>query len=125
MLPAVAGCWLVLPSFEALFVPENFRGAFAHYFTLMTPALLAFALINYGVNTAFQIAHRLSPLVIAALVAFLANFLALIFLPATAGRFEIRRRAIDLELQRPCRAHSHAVHAEAHVAARCATFSAR
>ncbi len=84
VLPSVAGCWLVLPSFQALFVPENFRGAFAHYFTLMTPALLAFALINYGVNTAFQIAHRLSPLVIAALVACLANFLCVIFLPATA-----------------------------------------
>ncbi len=84
VLPSVAGCWLVLPSFQALFVPENFRGAFAHYFTLMTPALLAFALINYGVNTAFQIAHRLSPLVIAALVACLANFLCMIFLPATA-----------------------------------------
>lgn len=84
VLPSVAGCWLVLPSFQALFVPENFRGTFAHYFTLMTPALLAFALINYGVNTAFQIAHRLSPLVIAALVACLANFLCMIFLPATA-----------------------------------------
>lgn len=83
-LPSVAGCWLVLPSFEALFVPQNFQGAFAHYFTLMTPALLAFALINYGVNTAFQIAHRLSPLIIAALVACLANFLCVIFLPPTA-----------------------------------------
>jgi O-antigen/teichoic acid export membrane protein len=87
--PSVAGCWLILPSFEALFVPENFRGPFAHYFALMTPALFAFAMMNYGVNTAFQLAHRLSPLIIAALVASLANSLAVIFLPATvdATRF--------------------------------------
>lgn len=87
--PSVAGCWLILPSFEALFVPENFRGPFAHYFALMTPALFAFAMMNYGVNTAFQISHKLSPLIIAALVASLANSLAVIFLPVTpdATRF--------------------------------------
>lgn len=89
VLPAVAGAWLILPSFEALFVPQNFRGAFAHYFALMTPALFAFAMMNYGVNTAFQLAHRLAPLVIAALVALIANFLALAYLPPTpdATRF--------------------------------------
>ena len=89
--PSVAGCWLVLPSFEALFVPESFRGAFAHYFAYLTPALFAFALINYGVNTAFQISHRLAPLIIAALVASLANSLSVIYLPPTgdATRFAI------------------------------------
>lgn len=90
-LPSVAGCWLVLPSFEALFVPESFQGAYAHYFTLLTPALLAFALINYGVNTAYQISHKLMPLIIAALVASTANSLCVIFLPATpdASRFAV------------------------------------
>jgi O-antigen/teichoic acid export membrane protein len=84
LLPAVAGVWLILPSFEALFVPESFRGAFLRYFTLMTPALFAFAMTNYGVNTAFQLAHRLPPLIIAALIALLANFLALELLPPTS-----------------------------------------
>jgi O-antigen/teichoic acid export membrane protein len=84
VLPSVVGCWLILPSFEALFVPETFRGPFAHYFTLTAPALLGFALMNYGVHPAFQIAHRLAPLIIAALVASLANSLAVIFLPASA-----------------------------------------
>jgi O-antigen/teichoic acid export membrane protein len=82
--PAVAGCWLILPSFEALFVPETFRGSFAHYFALMTPALFSFAMMNYGVNTAFQLAHKLTPLIIAALVALLANSLAVLLLPPTA-----------------------------------------
>lgn len=81
--PAVVGCWLILPSFEALFVPENFRGPFARYFTLLTPALLAFALINYAINPAYQIAHRLRPLVIAALTAVAVNLLYVEFAAAT------------------------------------------
>jgi O-antigen/teichoic acid export membrane protein len=82
--PAVAGCWLILPSFEALFVPESFRGPFAHYFTLMTPALFGFAMMNYGLNTAFQLAHKLMPLIIAALIALFANLAAVLLLPETA-----------------------------------------
>lgn len=78
--PAVLGCWLILPSFEHLFVPENFRGPFAHYFTLMAPALMAFALINYALNPAFQISHRLAPLIIGSLVAVLVNLLSIDFL---------------------------------------------
>jgi O-antigen/teichoic acid export membrane protein len=81
--PAVLGCWLILPSFEHLFVPESFRGPYAHYFALMAPALAAFALINYAINPAFQIAHRLAPLVIAALVAVIANLLAIGLLATT------------------------------------------
>lgn len=82
--PAVLGCWLILPSFERLFVPENFRGPFAHYFELSLPALLAFALMNYALNPAFQISHRLAPLIVAALVACIANSLGVLFLPETA-----------------------------------------
>ena len=78
--PAVLGCWLILPSFELLFVPQNFRGPFAYYFTLMAPALMAFALINYGINPAYQISHRLAPLMIGALVAMLVNLLAPVLL---------------------------------------------
>lgn len=91
VLPAVAGAWLILPSFEALFVPESFRGAYGRYFTLMTPGLFAFAMMNYGVNTAFQLAHRLTPLVLAAFIAFFADFLALAFLPPSpdATRFAL------------------------------------
>jgi O-antigen/teichoic acid export membrane protein len=82
VIPAVTGCWLILPSFESLFVPQNFQGPFARYFTLMIPALTAFALINYALNPAYQIAHRLPPLIIGALVAVLVNLLAIGFLPA-------------------------------------------
>ena len=84
VLPTVLGCWLILPSFEKQFVPENFRGPFAHYFELSLPALLAFALMNFALNPAFQIAHRLAPLIVAALVACVANLLGALFLPETA-----------------------------------------
>jgi O-antigen/teichoic acid export membrane protein len=82
--PAVSGSCLILPSFEALLVPEHFRGPFAHFFALTIPALFAFAMINFGVNTAFQLTHKLAPLVVAALVALSVNVVAVALLPATA-----------------------------------------
>lgn len=84
VLPAAFGAYAVLPAFEALLAPESFRGPFAHYFALMTPALAAFGLINYAIHPAFQIERRTLPLVIGALVALLANLLALALLPAMA-----------------------------------------
>ena len=82
--PAALGCWLILPSFEQLFVPQSFRGPFAHYFTLMCPALAAFALINSAINPAFQMAKRLPPLIIAALVAAVVNLFA-VSLPSSSA----------------------------------------
>ena len=79
--PAVLSSWLVTPSFERLLVPESFRGPFAHYFTLVAPGLLAWALINYAINPAFQLAHRLAPLMISALVAVVANLATIALLP--------------------------------------------
>jgi O-antigen/teichoic acid export membrane protein len=83
--PSVAGCWLILPSFEALFAPESFRGPFGRYFEIFLPALLAFALTNYAINPAFQLAHRLAPLIVGALVCALANMLAILLLPPRQG----------------------------------------
>jgi O-antigen/teichoic acid export membrane protein len=79
--PAVLGSWLVVPSFERLLVPESFRGPFQHYFTLVAPGLLAWALINYAINPAFQLAHRLAPLTISALVAVVVNLATIALLP--------------------------------------------
>jgi len=42
---------------------------------------LAWGLINYAINPAFQLAHRLAPLMISALVAVLANLATIVFLP--------------------------------------------
>ncbi|MBV9703798.1 MAG: lipopolysaccharide biosynthesis protein, partial [Methylobacteriaceae bacterium] len=69
VLPTCVGCWMVLPSFEALVVPADFRGPFAHYLGLLLPGLCAFALIQYAINPLFQIVKRTMPLIAAALVA--------------------------------------------------------
>ena len=84
ILPSVAGCWLVLPSFKHLLIPEAFRGAFSHYFTLVLPAMFCFALTQYCVGPAFQIAHRTMPLIVGGLVSVCANGLALLLLPTSA-----------------------------------------
>ncbi len=64
----------------------------------MSPALLAFALIHYAVNPAYQIAHRLSPLIIAALVAVVVNLLIVTLAPerADASVFALAQSASSL-----------------------------
>jgi len=81
VLPSVAGCWLILPSFEHLFIPEAFRGAFGRYFTLMLPAFLSFALTMYCVGPIFQIAHKTLPLVFGGAAALASNAIAVAALP--------------------------------------------
>jgi O-antigen/teichoic acid export membrane protein len=82
LAPAIAGCWIVLPSFEALVVPEEFRGPFAHYLTLLLPGLFCYAMIHWAINPIFQIGKRTRPLIAAALIASCANGLLLAILPA-------------------------------------------
>lgn len=82
-VPTIVGCWLVMPSFEHLLVPQPFRGAFGYYFTLMSPAMLCFALTNFAAAPAFQIQHRTVPLIICGLVALIADVVAILYLPAS------------------------------------------
>lgn len=85
VLPACSGIWLVLPSLEALIVPEPYRGPFGQLLTLMMPGLFAFALILYAVNPIFQITKRTGPLIIAAIAACIADPLFLLLLPRNQG----------------------------------------
>lgn len=73
LLPALAGVWLVLPSFEALIVPGEFRGAFSNALSLLMPGLLAYGLMTFALAPAFQIARRTWPVIAAAGVACLAD----------------------------------------------------
>ena len=84
VLPAGVGMWLVLPSFEALVVPEAFRGPFARYLSTMLPGLVAFILLQYAISPIFQIARRTWPMITAALAACGADGL-LILLWARGG----------------------------------------
>lgn len=81
LLPACVGLWLVLPSVQALIVPYQFRGPFAHYLELLLPGLFAVGMINFGVNPVFQIAKRTAPLVVAAGAAAVVSALLVFVLP--------------------------------------------
>ena len=82
-LPALAGIWLVLPSFEALIVPEDFRGDFSSALTLLLPGLACYGLMTFALAPAFQIAQRTWPVIAAAGSACLADVVMLAVLPPT------------------------------------------
>ena len=83
LLPASVGLWLILPSVEALIVPSQFRGPFAHYLSLLLPGMLAFGLMNYAINPVFQIRKQTLPLIAAAVATCVANPVLIILLPVT------------------------------------------
>ena len=82
-LPALVGTWLVLPSFEALIIPQDFRGDFAHALTLLLPGLICYGLMTFALAPAFQIAQCTWPVIAAAASACLADALLLAVLPPT------------------------------------------
>ncbi len=73
ILPACAGVWLILPSFQALIVPAAFRGPFAIYLTAMLPGLLCFVLLLFAIAPIFQIGKRTAPMIASALSACAAD----------------------------------------------------
>jgi O-antigen/teichoic acid export membrane protein len=81
VLPTAIGLWLVLPSFEALIVPEAFRGPFARYLTAMLPGLAAFVLLQYTISPIFQIAKRPTPMIVVGVSACAANGAFILLLP--------------------------------------------
>ena len=85
IVPTCLGVWLVMPSFEQLVVPAEFRGPFGHFLGLMLPGFGCYALIHYGVHPVFQIRKRTAPLIVAGALASVLN-LGLIFgLPEGEG----------------------------------------
>lgn len=85
MLAATCGIWLALPSFEALFVGESYRGSFAEYTTLLLPGLLAFAIIQYAINPLFQIARKTAPVILSAAVSLAVTASVLFLVPGSNG----------------------------------------
>ncbi len=66
-------------------MPQAFRGHFAAYSEILTPALFMFGLILYGFNPAFQIARRTYPVVFAAAGAMIVNIVAAALLAPRIG----------------------------------------
>ena len=81
VVPACIGILLVLPSLQALIVPEQYRGPFGQLLTLMMPGLFFVAMILYAINPIFQIAKRTAPLIGAAVAACVADPVLLYLLP--------------------------------------------
>ena len=82
-LPALIGTWLVLPSFEVLIIPPDFRGDFATALTLLLPGLVCYGLMTFALAPAFQIAQRTWPVIAAAASGCVADALLIIILPQT------------------------------------------
>ena len=87
ILPTSVGLWLVLPSFQALIVPEAFRGPFAVYLSAMLPGLFCYALLQYAVAPIFQIGKSTAPMIISALSACIADMILLAALPHGADGY--------------------------------------
>jgi O-antigen/teichoic acid export membrane protein len=85
LAPTCMGAYLVLPSFEHLVVPPDFRGPFASFFTYLLPGFFCYPLIHYAVHPVFQIRKRTRPLIATATVAALANVGLSLAMPASAG----------------------------------------
>jgi O-antigen/teichoic acid export membrane protein len=81
ILPTCAGLWLILPSFQAIIVPEAYRGPFAIYLAAMLPGLLCYALLQFALAPIFQIGKRTLPMIIAALSACATDLVLLAALP--------------------------------------------
>ncbi|MCX7326202.1 MAG: oligosaccharide flippase family protein [Hyphomicrobiales bacterium] len=58
ILPVATGFLLILPAFEALVVPETFRGHFSQYVWLLMPGLLAMPIMQVGFNPVFLVERR-------------------------------------------------------------------
>lgn len=87
LLPVAAGWWLVLPAFESIFVPVSFRGHFALYMTILTPAFLALGLFQAGLNPVFLIGRQTAMATGAAGLGLLVNLAFVWLAPQALGPY--------------------------------------
>jgi len=85
LLPCAVGFWAILPAFEALAVPDAYRGPFAGYAGLMIPGFFLLAMTNFALNPVFQIRRRTLPVIAAALIGLAVDALGLWLLPPHLG----------------------------------------
>ncbi|CAH1669002.1 lipopolysaccharide biosynthesis protein [Chelatococcus asaccharovorans] len=85
LAPLAAGYFVLLPPFQAVFVPSDFRGPFATYSFVLIPALLSFSLLQFALNPVFQIRKRTTPVIVAAGFGLAVNLGLMTILPATFG----------------------------------------
>ena len=84
LVPLTVGYFVMMPTFEALVVPQAYRGDFARLSLCLAPGFLAYCVLYSVLNPIFQLAQRTWPLTIAAMVALGAD-LIFIRLPFFGG----------------------------------------
>ena len=87
ILPTSVGIWLILPSFQALIVPEAFRGPFAVYLGTLLPGLFCYVLLQFAIGPIFQIAKSTAPMIASALAACATDVILLAVLPHGADGY--------------------------------------
>lgn len=85
LLLLAVGFAVTLPAFAALVVPEQFRDGFVPLALAVLPGIAIFALGQFAINPAFQMAHRTAPIIAGALVSAGIDALGLAALPVGAG----------------------------------------
>ena len=106
LMPACAGLWDVLPSFEIVAVPPEFRGPFAATLRLLLPGLFCYGMIFFALQPLFQISRRTAPLILVAAIGAIAN-IALIVIwaagaPGTSAYAEAQALALAVALVLLC-----------------------
>ncbi|CAM5770459.1 oligosaccharide flippase family protein [Bosea minatitlanensis] len=84
VLPAALGFWLVLPAFEALFVPPGFRGHFARFMAPLLPGFAAIALFQAAIYPVFLLEKRTWVAAVVAVIGLAANLTWLFGAPGAA-----------------------------------------
>lgn len=85
LTPAMAGYALVLPTFEAVFVPEAFHLHFTEYSRALLPGMLALGIAQYAFNPVFQIDRRTKPITIASAIGLAVALAGIWYLPGKLG----------------------------------------
>ena len=85
LLLLAVGYAAAMPAFEALVVPERYRGPFGTLSLILLPGVLLFCFGQFAISPMFQISGRTGPLVLAALATLAADGLGLWLVPREAG----------------------------------------
>ena len=85
VFPSGAGLWVVWPAFEAIFIPQSFRGHLEGSVPYLIPALALYALLQFALNPFFQVRHRTAPVVAAAVVAVGVDLMVALVWPRPPG----------------------------------------
>ena len=85
LLLLAVGYAVAMPAFEALVVPERYRGPFGTLSLILLPGVVLFCIGQFAISPMFQISGRTWPVVVAAIATLAADALGLWIVPRDAG----------------------------------------